>query len=331
MEAWFGGVAVSVGGIASLAIAPEARGRRFGSRLMVHLHEIARARGDALTVLYPFRQGYYARFGYAPTTPLRRLHLSPSSIPWRPELTVRRATGADDDALRACWEAAGVRRTGTLVRTAKLWQARLLAERTEWLVVEGGSGVEGYVAWTVSQREVHGKVTLVVRELAATTDAATRSLWAAVAAQRDQVAEVHVDVAADDPIDRALVDPDRGHFGQPYLEHRLGEVATGPMLRIVDLTRALGARGWTETGAIVLEVGAERFEVHVHGGRAAVVPTTAEPHLRLDAAALAAVAFGGLRAIHAAQLGWLVAADARALAFADALLALPPYFSPDPF
>jgi hypothetical protein len=43
------------------------------------------------------------------------------------------------------------------------------------------------------------------------------------------------------------------------------------------------------------------------------------------------VAFGALPPSQAERLGWLSARDARALARADALFALPPYFSPDPF
>jgi hypothetical protein len=51
-------------------------------------------------------------------------------------------------------------------------------------------------------------------------------------------------------------------------------------------------------------------------------------------AALAALAFGGLGArpaTLAARLGWLEPKDERSLALADALFALPAYFSPDAF
>ena len=61
LEAWFGGARVRIGGIATVGVAPEARGRGLGSRLVEHLHELSLERGDALTVLYPFRQAFYAR------------------------------------------------------------------------------------------------------------------------------------------------------------------------------------------------------------------------------------------------------------------------------
>lgn len=331
LEAWVGGARVRLGGIASVGVAPEARGRGLASALLAHLHGVARARGDAATVLYAYRQGFYARLGYLPTSTYRRLRVHPAAIPWRPELRVRVAAGADREALRACWEAEGLRHTGTLVRADRTWEARLADERRTWLVVEGAGGVEGYVAWTLVQGEPHAPTALVVREMAARTPEATRSLWAAVGAQRDQVMEVRVDVAQDDPVDRVLVDGDRARFGDAELEHALGEIAAGPMLRATSTARALEARGWAEDGALVLAVGDEGVALEVRSGRATATATADAPQLRLAAEAFSAVALGGLRPSHAIRLGLAEARDARALALADALFALPAYFSPDPF
>jgi predicted acetyltransferase len=336
LEAWFGGVRVKVGGIATIGVAPEARGRGLGSRLVAHLHETSAARGDALTVLYPFRQGFYARLGYAPASAYRRLRFHPAAVPWRCELAARAAGPADRDALRACWDAQAARGTGSLARTHGLWERRLAMESRTWLVVEApGGGVQGYVAFTLEQSEVHADTVLVVRELAALTAAAERSLWGLVGAQRDQVAAVHADVPADHPLDRSLVDADRGRPGDAELEHAIGDVAAGPMVRLHDPAKALAARGWTGEGELVLGVEGQTLEVRIRAGRAVVAPPPApahaEPDVRLDARSLGAVAFGALRAADAARLGWLQARDDAALALADRLLALPPYFSPDPF
>jgi predicted acetyltransferase len=103
------------------------------------------------------------------------------------------------------------------------------------------------------------------------------------------------------------------------------------MVRVLDAARALEARGWLEEGALVLAVGDETLEIVAKGGRATAGPSRGEPHVRLDARALAAVAFGALPASRAARLGWLTARDAGTLARAESLLSLPPYFSPDPF
>ena len=40
LEVWIGGRPVKVGGVASVGVAPEARGRRVAGRLLSHLHEL---------------------------------------------------------------------------------------------------------------------------------------------------------------------------------------------------------------------------------------------------------------------------------------------------
>jgi predicted acetyltransferase len=328
LEAWFGGARVRVGGVASVGVAPEARGRGLASQLVRHLHEVARARGEGVAILHAFRQGFYERLGYRPVTPYRRLHLHPASISFRTELPVRPAVAVDVPAMRACWEAEAERHTGTLVRGPAVWDARLADERRAWFVAEGKEGVEGYVAWTVTQSDPHASVLLSVTDMAARTPEAARTLWGLLAAQRDQVDSAHIDVAADDPIDRALVDPGRHvrGFSAPF-----GEVVAGPMVRVLDPAAALRARGYAAEGSIVLSVDDEALELVVKDGRARIGPARAEPRIRMSLPALSAVAFGALPLEDAARLGWVEARDEGALALGTHLLALPPYFSPDPF
>src|SRR5262245_34636779 len=45
IQGWFGGRSVSLGGIASVAVAAEARGRGVARALLEHVHEVSRARG----------------------------------------------------------------------------------------------------------------------------------------------------------------------------------------------------------------------------------------------------------------------------------------------
>jgi hypothetical protein len=114
------------------------------------------------------------------------------------------------------------------------------------------------------------------------------------------------------------------------------------MVRILEVSRALEARGYGADGRLALSTGAEELELSVRDGKgevaaAAALPERHEhdgPHVRVPPGALAALAFGALGACpatHAARLGWLEAKDPRSLALADALFALPAYFSPDAF
>ncbi|MGD0677032.1 MAG: GNAT family N-acetyltransferase [Polyangiaceae bacterium] len=341
LRAWFGGRALSVGAIASVGVAPEARGRGVASRLIAHLHDVAHARRLSLTILYPFRQGFYERLGYAAATPARHLRFAARALiaPSSTGLRLRAAEARDRRSMALCWEAVGATGTGMLVRSPRQWNARLSSEDRTWFVVEGSEGVEGYMAWKVVQPEPFLATTLVVRELVARSDRAARALWAAIAAQRDQVTHVRADVRDDDPIVYALRDPDDGLHADAEAPHPFGVLTLGPMVRVVDVARALRERGWREAGTLVLDVAGDLFSVTAEGGRAHVVRaasrsrlrTRPKPDVRLSRAALSAVAFGGVRPFHAARLGWLEARDTAALVRAERFLRLPPYFSPDRF
>src|SRR6185295_4980883 len=100
-EAFFGGRAVKTGGIASVAVAPEARGQGVGAALLGRLHRASDVRGDALTLLYAFKTGFYARLGYAQGASRKRLEIDPRSIPWQG--TVRAARGEDRDAIERAY------------------------------------------------------------------------------------------------------------------------------------------------------------------------------------------------------------------------------------
>src|SRR5690606_2116982 len=81
LSAWFGGREVRVGGVASVAVAPEARGTGVAAALLARLHARSDRRRDALTMLYAFRDGFYARHGYAPTSTRHRLAVAAGAIP----------------------------------------------------------------------------------------------------------------------------------------------------------------------------------------------------------------------------------------------------------
>ena len=128
---------------------------------------------------------------------------------------------------------------------------------------------------------------------------------------------------------------DGRRFGTESVEHDLGTIVGGPMLRIEDVPRALEARGYPADGALDVVVHGSSEElavsVRVRDGRAEVAAALgAAAALRTTRATLASVLYGGLRASDAARLG-LLDADARTLARADAIFALPPIAPVDPF
>ncbi len=273
LEAWFGGRAVRLGAIASLATAPEVRGRGIATALLRHLHVASDVRGDALTMLYAFRQRFYARLGYGTSSSRKRLAIDPASIPasWRALATsrVRRARAEDKDAIRRAYVRGASRASGWLTRTDAFWDRHLSRERRQFLVTDAG-----YVAFQLRQAEAHASTTLAVDELVADDDVTRCALLGALAAMRDQVAEIELEVDANDPLELALLDSDGRRFGTDAVEHDLGTIVGGPMLRIEDVPRALEARGYPVDGALDVVVHGSGEElavsVRVRDGRAEV-------------------------------------------------------------
>ena len=345
LRAWFAGGTVPVAGIATVGVAPEARGRGVGAAFLAHLHERADAQKACATVLYPFRQGFYARHGYAPVTPNRRLRLHPAAIPgsWREDaasqgIVVRavRSPGgspaADRTAIVNAYVRAAARTHGWLVRPMPFWERRFADERRVWIVATQGRKLTGYVSWSLDQVESHAATRLVVHELVADDDPTKRALLGAVGAQRDQVADVEIEVDARDPLDRALLDADRSRFGTIDVEHVLGVVAGGPMVRLVDVARGLTARTYAADGSLDLVID-DRPPLHVvvADGKAKLsLPRQTRAPLTIQRAALAAVLYGGLSPSDAVRLGW-AHGDEPAVSRADAIFASPPFFALDAY
>ena len=338
---WFGGRKVSGRAIASVGVAVESRGRGVAGALLRAIHAEAADRGDAFTLLYPFRQGFYARLGYAPLAGHRVVTVSPRAIPgdWRDAApgTLRRADGRDWAELERVYRAAARVGTGFVERSQRMWDHDFLEERQHWIVLEEAGVLRGYVSFRLLQTEPHARVRADVRELVAPDDAARRRLFAALGALGDQVGDVTIALAGDDPFDWAFLDGDRDRPGTKDVEHAQGVVNTGPMIRLVDVRRALLARGYAEEGSLELGIGEEppfTLRVGPRAGEASVVESGEEraPRaLRMSASTLASVAFGGLRLEDAVRLGWLGTPDAAAVRVGSALLRLPAFFSADSF
>ncbi len=338
LEAWFGGRRVKVGAIASVGVAPEARGEAVARALLDELHHLASARENVLTLLYPFRQGFYSRHGYVAVSPTRLLALHPRAVPeaWGDPFqapgVVRAANAGDRAGIAAAYENSARGRSGWLVRPDRLWEKRLLDERLRWFVLDRQGTVAGYVSWTLRQEEPHAETRLEVGDLVAEDEPARRRLLALIGAQRDQVNEVTLEVDADDPIDRALIDMDLARHGTARVEHAVGTLVAGPMLRLLDVQAAIEARGYPVDGGIEFALdGAPPQRIEVKGGRAKLVSSRGGPLVRVDRLSLGAVLYGGLAASHAARIGWLACDSPSTLRLADDLFAHPPYFALDPF
>jgi predicted acetyltransferase len=344
-RASFGDAIVKMGGVASVAVAPEARGRGIATATMSHLHALASRRGDAITMLYAFRQGFYARLGYAATPSRKRLAIDTRSIPdaWRAlgRERVRGPRGDDLRSMQRLYAAAAARTSGRTTRTRHFWESLVTRESRLMLICERTLGasrarpVAGYVAFSFAQEQPHAETVIEVEELIAEDDESRRALLGALGSMRDQVSEIVLESALDDPLEHALLDSDAKRFGNGGVEHGLGEIVGGPMVRICDVARALSARGYVGSGAfgVVVTDDFVAFDVRVRNGRATVSPRLAGGRsraLQTTRAGLSAIFYGGLSATNAVALG-LAEADAGVLRTIDAVAKLPPFMAIDAF
>jgi predicted N-acetyltransferase YhbS len=226
-----------VGGIASVAVAPEHRGEGVASELLGHLHERSRTRGHLGTLLYAFRDAFYVRAGYVQLAPFLTLDFAPLALPVATH-GARRVLAAELPTLSRLYAACAQQGMGCLVRSEEQWQRRLLNERRHAFLL----GDEGYLSFRYEQHEAHAQTTLAVESWGAATPAGRKRLQGFLAAQRDQVARVVLPCAVNDPFPLSFVDADRHRYGTAALEHPYGTLAAGPMFRPHAIEALLAAR-----------------------------------------------------------------------------------------
>ena len=322
MGQWFAGRVVPMGGIASVAVAPEQRGTGAAASLMTSTLEELHADGFVLSVLFPAADGPYRRVGYERAgsyvgyrLPLRLMG------ELEPMLDIVRVESDGIGDLRAVYDARARTTAGNLDRDEGL--NRNVFEDAYVYSADRGREIEGYVAFTQS-REGDMRYDLRCRDLVATTPEAARSLLAFCAGHRSMARDLLF----------------HGAPNEPLLYHVSEQEATVTqtwswMSRIVDVRGALEARaypagldadvhldvrddvlGWNE-GRFVLEVGDGHGKVR-KGGRG---------RLGIDVRGLAALYTGHLTTGELASVGLADGADPPA----DAVFAGPAPWMPDFF
>ncbi|MFJ9607361.1 GNAT family N-acetyltransferase [Kitasatospora sp. NPDC101176] len=328
-----GGAIVPVSGVTAVGVLPSHRRRGVLTAMMRRQLADLRARGEVLSVLTASEATIYGRFGYGCATyteqltvPHHRAVLAPSRARGRAggaaggadagsvEVLPRSACG---DVLEAVYDRYRRAQPGALSRPHRWWQLGagkppIAPAKRHVAVHRDADGVpDGYASYLVGD----GRVLTVDETIAA--DDAVHTALARFVLGHDLVSEVvfkHVPPAH--PLRWQLAD---------YAAGQPGKHTDWLWVRLLDVPRALTARGWPTDGELVLDVDDPFLGEHgrhlltARRGRATCVPTDREPDLSLDVRDLGAVYLGGTAPSTLVRAGHVLEHRPGAADLADAL------------
>ncbi|MBL8746852.1 MAG: GNAT family N-acetyltransferase [Phycisphaerae bacterium] len=147
----FGGRAVSMEGVAGVAVAPEARGKGIGAHMMRAMLLDMHRRGVALSTLYPATQVLYRRVGYEQAGFANVMRLNASTIGATREdrsAEIRPVREEDWPRIVSAYREAYAEMNGTLERRTYIWDRvrNWRGEKTDCFVIDDGGRIEGFVA-----------------------------------------------------------------------------------------------------------------------------------------------------------------------------------------
>lgn len=330
MGQWFGGQSIPTGGIAAVGVPPEHRGQGVAFELMSGLlRELHRA-GTPLSALYASTQSLYRKVGYEQggvrvryAVESHRIGISDHDLP------VRRVDPLNHEVFHDLYRRRAIRSTGNLDRGPIVW-GRTAAPQEEIAfayLIGPESAPEGYVIYKHVQGKKPPYYGLMVSDVVALTPAAQRRIWTFFADHRSLTGEVTWSGPLNDPMIYALPE-------QParIVEHDVW------LLRIVDVPKALGMRGYPEAedtelhldvSDAILPENTGRFVLRITGGRGEV-SQGGRGDLRLSVRALAPLFTGMFAATELGAMGEL-SGPLEAQSIADRLFRGPAPWMPDMF
>ncbi|MFC9506737.1 GNAT family N-acetyltransferase [Streptomyces sp. NPDC057002] len=319
---------VPVPGVTAVGVLPSHRRQGVLTAMMRHQLAGLRTGGEFLSVLLASEASIYGRFGYGPATCTAELkvprHRAAPALPRAGGTAGAPAAGSVEVLRRAeCGEILEevydrYRRAqpGALSRPHRWWALRAgqppISPAPRYVAVhrDAAGTPDGYASYSIESG------TLTVDETITADDAVFTAL-ARFVLGHDLVSQVvFKHVPPDHPLRWQLADL------------RAGEVS-GVMdwlwVRLLDVPRALTARGWFTDGELVLDVDDpflgehDRYLLTVRDGKADCVPTDREPDLSLDIRDLGSLYLGGTAPSTLVRAGHIRAHHPGAATLADAL------------
>jgi predicted acetyltransferase len=311
---WFGARPLPMGGVASVVVAPEERGRGIAPRLLTRALELMAERGEVISTLGPATSWVYRKSGWdhgglyavstVPTSDLVGLPAGPHRE--------RRANATDREGIITVYDRVAPSRPGFLARPSWLWDERLTEAPLRYVyVVEREGRIGGYVSY--SQSTATRGYTVWVDDLVAADGETECTLWRHLGAHMAQAKQITI---AGVPLDAlALLLPEQTIrlVGQQLW-----------MTRIVDARGAVAQRAYPSglraevsfrlvDPLVAANDGCFRLVVDAGEGRLETLDGTPEPELSMTVNGFASLFTGWATSAVLAASG-----TARGLSPADA-------------
>ncbi|GAA5172771.1 GNAT family N-acetyltransferase [Amycolatopsis dongchuanensis] len=277
MGQFFGGRVVPMGGLASVAVDPHARGQGVAGGLVAAALEAMRADGQPLSALFTSVPALYRGRGWERSGVVERVELGMTAFRGVPggKYALRPLTKSTSDELRACYLELACDLDGMLAGHTPNGDPDLGSA-----VVDSEGKLRGYLALDRRDGE------LDVHDFVALDQEAAATLLRALASWAGLVDKVRLRLPEPDVVSMLL--PDAGvRMIEPWY------------LRVVDFPAAVAARGWpaarflaegTQTCVEIVDEHAPwqagTYRLVVRDGTVHCVPIDARPDVRLHARAL---------------------------------------------
>lgn len=314
-EQYINGGRVPLGGVATVASAPEHRRRGNVGTLLRAALQSMRERGQALSALYTPHYSLYRRYGWEIASSIATTSFPPKQMRVRGPEGGGRIERVGPDAwprLHRVYTERHRNGNGAMVRDEHRWRHDVLAnngvgERDAAIWVDEDGSDTGYVVYAARHRPTGprwGETTLRVYDWAALDAAAYAGLLRYLLAH-DLVDAITMQSSPHEPLWQM--------FEEPRFITTPRNLWFGIMLRIVDVERAVAARPalpQSDGCHAVIELAddaapwnAGRWHISARSGCMSAERTSDEPELAMDARALAAMYNGHLAPADAARCG----------------------------
>jgi predicted acetyltransferase len=236
---YFGGRSVCMGGLSSVGVAPEVRGRGLAVAACRATLADMRERGEVISALFPGTTGLYRKLGWELSGAFVVRHVACHALrnlPVPPTHRIERAEASDLPRIKACYETIAPSVNGFLERPASSWYflEKIWDDFFVYLSLDASGKLDGYVAYDQKPPQP-GEVgyTIRVREWMAASRGALSSLFWTLGSSSTMASIVRYKSSPEDPL-LLLVDD--------QVERVQGDLRF--MTRIVDPVGAIAQRGF---------------------------------------------------------------------------------------